>query len=175
MWEWAEKLIKKVGPVIAIPIIKWAFGGGGKDQADQALSAQTDIADQQLMMQRQQFGQDLPFRTDLFGALRGRQLQQFPQVLPQQPTYQNPMSNRNMMKTLPGRGPEAMRAMAAPEGSLPREQHRYNQSLKQPGASRGGFNAMPNLSDALRQQRKPQADIMQVLSRLLQQQQQRTG
>jgi hypothetical protein len=149
MWETALLILKAVGPVIAVPIIRAIFGGDGKKSQEQALSTQTDIANQQLLMQRQQFGQDLPFRTDLFGALRGRQTQAFPQVLPKEPGYQNPMSNRTMMTTLPGEGPAT-------------------------GASRGGFNAMPDLSDSLRQQRQPQGDIQQLLTRLLERQAQGT-
>jgi hypothetical protein len=62
-------------------------------QSDAAIKAQLELARRQMEMQQQQFAEDLPFRQDLFSALKGRQQQQFPRFLPQSRPVSNPYQN----------------------------------------------------------------------------------
>ena len=119
------------------------FQGGGAQAQNDALSAQLDIATQLANIQGRQADIDLPFRSDLFSALRQRQQQKLPSILPQKPSYRNPLQSLKKATSLPGQGG------AGPEG----------------GASsgyRGGFNARPGLNEALRDQRKPRTPQEQL-------------
>jgi hypothetical protein len=87
-------------PELAIPIAAADFllGGllnrGNDKAANQATKAQLELAQQLVDMQQRQSNLDLPFRQDLFSALRARQNRQTPQFLPSAPAYSNPFMNR---------------------------------------------------------------------------------
>ena len=136
----------EIAKAVGVPVATWGLnqlfgsgGGGGQKAQNEALSAQMDIAKMLADLQKKQAKIDLPFRSDLFSALRDREKQQFDRIMPQEPSYSNPMQKLKKATSLPGQGPD---------GGTP--------------AYKGGFNARPGLNEALREQRKPRTPMDQL-------------
>ena len=135
--ELIGSLISIFGPMVVGRLLSGSSGGTVEDRA---LSAQTDIAEFLAKMQKDQASLDLPFRSDLFGALRGRQQQKFPRFMPKKPPGTNPLDKLRKAKGLPGQEESG--------GGTP--------------AYKGGFNARPGLNEALREQRTPRTPMEQL-------------
>lgn len=81
-----EALLKEIGVPFVSSLLQGLLGnamnGGNNRISRQAMQQQMKIATALANMALKQGEVDLPFRNDVFGALRQRSQQQFPRILP---------------------------------------------------------------------------------------------
>lgn len=107
----AASALKSLLPMI---ISSQANKGPSKAQ-DEALKRMMQIATGQYNMQAKQFQEDMPFRSDLFGALRNREAEKAPRIMPKSFTPSNPYErlNRVAPTTTTGFDPSKQGSIAA--------------------------------------------------------------
>jgi hypothetical protein len=76
-------------------LLQWGANRGPSQSQEDALKRMMQIATGQYNMQAQQFQEDMPFRSDLFGALRNREAEKAPRIMPGSFTPSNPYQRLN--------------------------------------------------------------------------------
>ena len=104
------------------PFIMSLFSNQGSSQAqEEALKRMMQIATGQYNMQAKQANMDLPFRQDLFGALRNREATKAPRIMPGSFQASNPYENlRRVGPTNPSQLSKALMGQGTPALQGPR-------------------------------------------------------
>lgn len=90
----AEPISASIAGVVLPAILGGLFGGGGASKSqNRVLNTQADLLKLLAQITQQQAKQDLPFRGDLYSALRQRQQQQIPTFQAGRMPLSNPYAN----------------------------------------------------------------------------------